>query len=160
MCGSRKKGFTLIEVLVVVAIIGTLASLIYANFGSARNNARNKAMRTSLSEVQLALETYKAQYKIYPDTLTDLKNLNFISDLPTAAQSGNSACSITYTALPVGTATYYKLTAARCIAGATIATDDEFARCPTTCPSSGNCTTGVAAFTESLAIYSAGGQCL
>ena len=68
--GKVKKsplvGFTLIELLVVIGIIAVLSSILYANFNEARMSARDKARMTTLKEVQLALELYKAQYGEYP----------------------------------------------------------------------------------------------
>jgi len=66
-----KKGFSLIEVLVVVSIIGILSSLIYVNFNEARNQSRNRALQTQLKEVQLAIELYKSQNGSYPPTQID-----------------------------------------------------------------------------------------
>jgi prepilin-type N-terminal cleavage/methylation domain-containing protein len=66
MKNFSKKGFTLIELTVVVAIIGLLAAVLFANFNEARMQARDKVRMTSLKEVQLALELYKAQNGVYP----------------------------------------------------------------------------------------------
>ncbi|MEK7639399.1 MAG: type II secretion system protein [Patescibacteria group bacterium] len=166
-----KNGFTLVEIIVVLGIIGVLTSILTANFMQARQDARNKTMRTELREVQLALELYRAQNKQYPPTggsyPTNLKNVlvpEYIPDLPDATDSRNANCTLTYTADVAGT--YYKLTAARCVEGVAAAAtgvqiDDEFARCPSFC---GTCTSNSYVqtdpqFYESLAVYSAGGQC-
>jgi prepilin-type N-terminal cleavage/methylation domain-containing protein len=61
-----RKGFTLVELLVVVAIIALLSAVLFANFGDARMSARDKARMTELKELQLSLELYKAQYGRYP----------------------------------------------------------------------------------------------
>lgn len=53
---SRKAGFTLVELLVVVAIIGILAGLVTANVGSARGKARDAARQSDLRSVQTAIE--------------------------------------------------------------------------------------------------------
>ena len=47
--------------MVVVGIIAILSSILYANFNEARMIARDKTRMTTLKEVQLALELYKAQ---------------------------------------------------------------------------------------------------
>lgn len=60
------KGFTLVELLVTISIIAVLASIVFVSFGDSRTNARNKAMTVELKEVQLALETYRAQNSTYP----------------------------------------------------------------------------------------------
>lgn len=61
-----KCGFTLIEVLVVLSIVGILMAIVLANFTDARENARDKVRKSELKELQLALEVYKSQYGQYP----------------------------------------------------------------------------------------------
>jgi prepilin-type N-terminal cleavage/methylation domain-containing protein len=64
----KKKilGFTLVEILVVISIISVLSGVIYANFNSARESSRDKVRQTSLKEMSLAIELYKAQFGFYP----------------------------------------------------------------------------------------------
>jgi len=64
---NKLSGFTLIEILVVISIIGVLSAVIFASFGDAREDSRDKVRKTSLKELALALELYKAQYGVYPD---------------------------------------------------------------------------------------------
>jgi prepilin-type N-terminal cleavage/methylation domain-containing protein len=64
-------GFTLVEVLVVVAIIGILSAIIYPNFESSRQNSRDQIRKAGLKELQLALESYKAQNGRYPSEHCD-----------------------------------------------------------------------------------------
>lgn len=155
------RGFTLIELLVVISIIGILVSILTVNFNNARDDARNKALRTSLSQVQLALEVFKAQNKSYPTTLTQLLP-EYIAKIPSTADSGNTACSIIYNTY--SSSTSYKLVAQRCVTGVTaqangIQPADDFARCPSSCPSTGNCVSSQQNFFESLAVYSPGAAC-
>jgi prepilin-type N-terminal cleavage/methylation domain-containing protein len=87
------KGFTLIEVLVVISIIAILATVLYASFGDARTEARNRAVQAELKEVQLALELYKAQEDRYPeptdpDAIYGLGGATF-ADCPTYMSSRN-----------------------------------------------------------------------
>ena len=61
-----KKGFTLIEVMVVISIIGILVSILVLSFDQARKHSRDSARKAALKQLQLAIETYKAQNGVYP----------------------------------------------------------------------------------------------
>lgn len=59
-------GFTLVELMVVISIIGIMSSILYVNYNDAREQARDKVRMTDLKSLQLAIETYKAQNGQYP----------------------------------------------------------------------------------------------
>jgi len=60
------RGFTMVELLVVISIVGILASIVYASFGSSRAIARDEIRKTDLKSLQLALNLYKAQNGSFP----------------------------------------------------------------------------------------------
>ena len=66
---TPRRGFTLIEMLVVIAIIGTLMSLLLPAVNSAREFARQVACKAKLHNIQVALEEHHVMYGCYPPGL-------------------------------------------------------------------------------------------
>lgn len=52
--------------MVVITIIGLLSTIVYASFDEGRRQTRDKTRTSSLKELQLAVELYKAQNGVYP----------------------------------------------------------------------------------------------
>lgn len=185
--GSGRRGFTLVELMVVIGIIGLLLTILYASFQGAREESRNTAVRTALKEAQLALETYEAQNDHYPPIPTGfctssgggertrtsqacgelmIEDLapDFISEVPTEDLSGNPNCNFIYVTEDSDEPNTYKLTASECVEGVEsqaegIGQDQELARCPSSCPTTGNCDPSDVAFYTSYAVYGNGGEC-
>lgn len=63
---SRFKGFTLVELMVVISIISILSAILYANFGSARSTGRDAKRQSDVQNLQTAIELYKKQNGRYP----------------------------------------------------------------------------------------------
>lgn len=61
------RGFTLIEVLFVVAIIAVLAIIAISQFASLRENAFNATTQSDMKNFQAVLEAEYAEKKKYPD---------------------------------------------------------------------------------------------
>lgn len=64
---SIKKGFTLIEILIVISIIGILSSLLLSNLQDARARARDTQRKNDLKQVKTALRMYYNDNQQYPD---------------------------------------------------------------------------------------------
>jgi len=61
-----KKGFTLVELLVVMAIISVLATLIVGGFRSSQMRGRDAERKSDLKQISNALEIFYADYGKYP----------------------------------------------------------------------------------------------
>lgn len=66
MQNFTKKGFTLVELLVVVSLIGILSTLVIANLNSARERARDAQRKSDLRNIQTALRLYYNDNGRYP----------------------------------------------------------------------------------------------
>ena len=78
---SKEKGFTLIELIVVVTIIGILAGIALVNVSTAQRKARESALRANLFEMRKAIDNFYADKQHYPSDLQELVP-NYIRKIP------------------------------------------------------------------------------
>lgn len=71
----RGSGFTLIELMVVLVIIGILAALIVPNVLDRADDARTTAAKTDVNNLMLALKLYKLDNQRYPTSEQGLQAL-------------------------------------------------------------------------------------
>lgn len=71
----RQQGFTLIEVMIVVAILGILATLVVVSIGGKQDQALVTATKSDLQAIKTALDLYKLDNYKYPTTEQGLEAL-------------------------------------------------------------------------------------
>ncbi|AKM83449.1 MAG: pilin domain-containing protein, general secretion pathway protein G [Candidatus Woesebacteria bacterium GW2011_GWF1_31_35] len=67
---NMKKAFTLVELLVVMAIIGVLAALAVGSFRTAQMRGRDAQRKSDLKQISNSLELFYADYGKYPSDVT------------------------------------------------------------------------------------------
>lgn len=67
----KQKGFTLVEILIVVVILGILAAIVIPQFSEASTEARESSVKSNLQMLRSQIELYKVQHNgSWPDATT------------------------------------------------------------------------------------------
>ncbi len=66
---NLQKGFTLVELLIVVIILAILAAIVVPQFSASTDDAKLATLDTNLSVLRSSIELYKAQHTNYPGTV-------------------------------------------------------------------------------------------
>ncbi len=89
-----QAGFTIIELLIVIAIIGILAGLVLNNFQGAQAKARDVQRKTKINSIYGKLEEYYNTNGGYPDGAL---STTVLPGIDTAALTDSNGAAITYT---------------------------------------------------------------
>ena len=107
---ARERGFTLIEILMVVVIIGILAALAIPKFSRSRSMTYSASIRQDLRTLSVAQEDYFLEKSVYA---TETKYLNFLTSpgvtitIGTASMLGWSATGSHPMAYPIVCAVFW-----------------------------------------------------
>ena len=110
---KKQGGFTLLELLIVIVIIGILALLIIPNITSAPKKARDTKRKTDITTVRKGLEEYFVNNNVYPNALTDLQvgSAPIVKVLPTDPKANPNVAPYTYIYTAANANSTYTLTA-------------------------------------------------
>jgi general secretion pathway protein G len=78
----RSRGFTLIALLVVLAIIATLLTVAVPSYFNSMDNAKETALRKDLSVMREAIDQYHGDKGKYPETLQELVAGRYLRSIP------------------------------------------------------------------------------
>ena len=104
---NKTRGFTLVELMTVIAIIGVLATVVVVAYNGAQGRARDAKRLTDVNTITKALDVYKARNGSYPNEqsssweTTLAYPTSFINDLVTSS-------TISFVPVdPINSGTYY-----------------------------------------------------
>lgn len=102
---NDNKGFTLVELLVVMAVIGILATIGLVAFAGAQRTSRDTLRKSNVNQVRLGLENHYANNQKYPTDAQGLTKLVTDKLLESVPADPNAMFTMTY--LPDATGTTY-----------------------------------------------------
>ena len=83
---SARKGFTLVEILIVVIILGILAAIVIPQFTNASQDARKSSLKSTVQSIRSQVELYKLeQGDQLPDIVTNWTPLTTRTEYPTGS---------------------------------------------------------------------------
>lgn len=109
-----ERGFTIVELLIVIVVIAILAAIVIVAYNGVQNNAKTQSSKATASNVQKKIEAYNAETGNYP-TATSYPAF-------TTALNAQSSSTLQGSGITLGTPTNANTTTAgvyRCTAGGT-----------------------------------------
>ncbi len=92
---SDRRGFTLIELMIVVSIIGILAAIAVPNYQWSVIKAKEAVLKEALYNFRTTLDQFYADQGKYPNTLEELKEKNYLREIPKDPFTGNNTSWVT-----------------------------------------------------------------
>lgn len=62
-----KKGFTIVELLVVIVVIGILVSIMVISYNGIQQRSRDSKRASDITQLKIAIEKYRSEKSMYPD---------------------------------------------------------------------------------------------
>jgi general secretion pathway protein G len=78
----REQGFTLVELMIVMLIIGILAAIAIPSYVSAIKSAKEAVLREDLHVMRQAIDAYTMDKSKAPESLDDLVSSGYLKEIP------------------------------------------------------------------------------
>lgn len=112
--GKKQTGFTIVELLIVIVVIGILAAITIVAYNGVQGRANDTAIQSDLQNISKKLELYKADFGVYPAGSVQLTTLglkaskgSYGNHMPT----GGFDYNLVYCRMPAAAPTDYALVA-------------------------------------------------
>ena len=79
---GSEQGFTLLELMIVMVIIGVLAAIAVPSFTSNVRNSKEAVLKEDLHVMRIAIDSYTVDKQKAPQTLDDLVQAGYLKELP------------------------------------------------------------------------------
>lgn len=87
---QTNRGFSLIELIVVIAIIATLVAIAMPRYQSSVENAELVALKSNLRVMRESIDRYSEDKGEYPRALQDLVDARYLKDIPVDPITGRA----------------------------------------------------------------------
>jgi len=77
-----KRGFTLVEILIVMALVGILVAILIPNYSASVKRAKESVLKENLYQIRDAIEKYNHDKRKYPTSLEDLVRHRYLKRIP------------------------------------------------------------------------------
>lgn len=88
---NRRRGFTLIEIMIVMTIISILVSIAVPMYQKAIIRAKESLLRSNLFTIRNMIDEYTVDKQKAPQTLQDLVSEGYLRDVPTDPMTGSNS---------------------------------------------------------------------
>jgi general secretion pathway protein G len=92
----RQAGFTIIELIIVIALIGILAAIVMPNLKDQPTRAKEAVLKTNLRTMRDVLDQYKGDKGHYPTSLDTLVDEGYLREIPVDPIAKTQEWDVTY----------------------------------------------------------------